>query len=236
MSTNLPATHQQFFEDVVPTKAIVPEGSFSQTQDESVIVVFLEGGLTTYTRTTASNATYQQMYLPNESLINALADTEAYIVVICSTQTSNPKLLNSGYHNNIEMQTALLQSQLMLFNTHVAPVWSKTKKKVKYTVYTHIADNNQLLPQRFAEMYPSLTSANQDNYWKTPLIITGHPEHTKLTDQYRAKLLWNKNNKTLSASEYQIYDVLLKTEVNRNTHEFTSETEYGTFIEFFEFL
>ena len=58
----------------------------------------------------------------------------------------------------------------------------------------------------------------------------------KLTDQYRAKLLWNKNNKTLSASEYQIYDVLLKTEVNRNTHEFTNETEYGTFIEFFEFL
>lgn len=236
MSNNLATTHQKFFQDVVETKPILPEGSFSHSQDDPVIIVFVEGGLTTYTQATESNATYQQMYLPNESLINALADTGAYIAVICSTQTSNPKLLNSGHHNNIEMQTALLQAQLMLFNTHVAPVWSKTKKKVRYAVFTHIADNNQPLPQRFTEMYPSLKAVNQDNYWKTPLIITGNPDHMKLTDQYRAKVLWNKNHKTLSASEYQIYDVLLKTEVNRNTHEFTNEADYGTFINFFSFL
>lgn len=236
MSKNLTTNQQQFFKDVVPTKAIVPEGITYATQADNVIIVFLEGGLTTYTKATGDTSTYQHMYLPNESLINALADTEAYIAVICSTQTSNPKLLNSGYHNNIEMQIALLQAQLMLFNTHVAPVWSKTKKKVRYGVYTHIADNNQPLPQRLMEIYPSQKLVPLGNGWKTPLIITGNPDHMKLTDQYRAKLLWNKNNKTLSASEYQIYDVLLKTEVNRNTHEFTNETEYGTFIEFFEFL
>lgn len=232
MSKDLTTNQQQFFKDVISTKVISSyDGGLSA--DDTTIIVFLEGGLTTYTKATEPNATYQQMYLPNESLINALADTDAVIEVICSTQTSNPKLLNSTYQNNIEMQTALLQAQLMLFNTHVAPVWSKGNKKVRYRVSTHISDNNQLLPERFTGLF---SSAIFDNYWKTPLIITGHPEHTKLTKKYRAKLLWNKNNKTLSASEYQIYNVLLKTEVNRNTHEFTNETEYGTFIEFFEFL
>lgn len=196
------------------------------------IIIFLEGGLMTYSHQD-DEQTYYDSYIANMNLIDALKETSKTIHIVCGTDTTHPELSkNANLVANVATKHPLLQSQFALYRTFVEThLMNKSNQNVK--VYGHISTKAQPLPtalNRFVQ---------QDDISKSrALVITGNPAHVvHFAQNPNVVVLFNRSNldnvsRDGHASAKHQFDTADKSQIMY----FNAETDIGDFVEFFKYL
>lgn len=196
------------------------------------IIVFLEGGLMTYSPQD-DEQTYYDSYIANMNLIDALKETSKTIHIVCGTDTTHPVLAkNVDLVANVATKHPLLQSQFALYRTFIEThLMNKSNQNVK--VYGHISTKAQPLPttlNRFVQ---------QDGISKSrALVITGNPAHVvHFAQNPNVVVLFNRSNldnvsRDGHASAQHQFDTADKSQIMY----FNAETDIGDFVEFFKYL
>ena len=196
------------------------------------IIIFLEGGLMTYSPQD-DEQTYYDSYIANINLIEALKETSKTIHIVCGTDTTHPVLAkNVDLVANVATKHPLLQSQFALYRTFIEThLMSKSNQNVK--VYGHISTKAQPLPtslNRFVQ---------QDGISKSrALVITGNPAHVvHFSQNPNVVVLFNRSNldnvsRNGHASAKHQFDTADKSQIMY----FNAETDIGDFVEFFKYL
>lgn len=203
------------------------------------IIIFLEGGLTTYNPNPQDKEqTYYDSYKPNTNVIEALNETSKSVHIVCGTDTTHPELLkDTNLASNITNQHPLLQSQFALYRTFVEThLMNKSNQNVK--VYGHISTKAQPLPtslNRFVQ---------QDGISKSrALVITGNPAHVvHFLQNPNVVVLFNRSNFNnvsndgQASGKQQIHKHQFDTADKSQIMYFDTNTEIGDFVEFFKYL
>lgn len=196
------------------------------------IIIFLEGGLMTYSPQD-DEQTYYDSYIANMNLIDALKETSKTIHIVCGTDTTHPVLAkNADLVANVATKHPLLQSQFALYRTFIEThLMNKSNQNVK--VYGHVSTKAQPLPttlNRFVQ---------QDGISKSrALVITGNPAHVvHFAQNPNVVVLFNRSNldnvsRDGHASAQHQFDTADKSQIMY----FNAETDIGDFVEFFKYL
>lgn len=208
------------------------KGDRLQESPQGDIIVFLEGGLTTYVNL-QKDQTYYDSYITNNSLIEALKETSKTIHIICGTDTTHPDLANNPkLVANVKTKHPLLQAQFALYRVFIEnQLMKKSNQNVK--VYPHISSKAQPLPTL-------LNRVVQEDGFNKPraLIITGNPAHVvHFAQNPNVLVLFNQDNldnvsKKGHASAKHQFDTADKSQIMYFDHD----TEIGDFVEFFKYL
>lgn len=196
------------------------------------IIIFLEGGLMTYS-SQEEEQTYYDSYIANIKLIEALKETSKTIHIVCGTDTTHPELAkNADLVADVRTKHPLLQSEFALYRTYVEPhLMDKSNLNVK--VYGHISTKAQPLPTSLNRL------VQQDGISKSrALIITGNPAHVvHFSQNPNVVVLLNRSNvdnvsnKGHASAKHQ-FDTADKSQIMY----FNAETDIEDFVEFFKYL
>lgn len=196
------------------------------------IIIFLEGGLMTYSPLDEEQ-TYYDSYNANINLIEALKETSKRIHIVCGTDTTHPELArNTDLVADVRTKHPLLQAQFALYRTYVeSHLMNKSNQNVK--VYGHISTKAQPLPTELNQF------VQQDGISKSrALIITGNPAHVVHFSQnpnvvvlLNRSNLDNVSNKGHASAKHQ-FDTADKSQIMY----FNAETDIEDFVEFFKYL
>lgn len=196
------------------------------------IIIFLEGGLTTYSPQ-EEEQTYYDSYIANINLIEALKETSKTIHIVCGTDTTHPELTkNADLVADMRTKQPLLQSEFALYRTYVEPhLLRKSNQNVK--VYGHISTKAQPLPTGLNPL------VQQDGFSKSrALVITGNPAHVvHFSKNPNIVVLFNRSNfdnvsRNGHASTKHQFDTADKSQIMY----FNAETDIEDFVEFFKYL
>lgn len=198
------------------------------------IIIFLEGGLMTYSPSPKDEEqTYYDSYNANINLIEALKETSKRIHIVCGTDTTHPELArNADLVADVRTKHPLLQAQFALYRTYVeSHLMNKSNQNVK--VYGHISTKAQPLPTELNQF------VQQDGINKSrALIITGNPAHVVHFSQnpnvvvlLNRSNLDNVSNKGHASAKHQ-FDTADKSQIMY----FNAETDIEDFVEFFKYL
>ena len=213
------------------------KGDRLQESANGDIIVFLEGGLTTYSPQNEEQ-TYYNSYIANIKLIEALKETSKTIHIVCGTDTTHPALLDDkDLVADVRTKHPLLQAQFALYRTYVEThLMNKSNQNVK--VYGHISTKAQPLPVALN------CFIQQDGISKSrALVITGNPAHVvHFAQNPNAVVLFNRsnfdnvfNNGPASATK-QVYKHQFDTADKSQIMYFNAETDIEDFVEFFKYL